>query len=354
MGMNLTEREVKNKNLLSEKKPIAFNKIKTFSQRVKEEKSIALIQLQISYQCPLKCKHCAVEKFKQHIKEDMSIENIKKIADEAHEYGISAICISGGEPLAFPNLNEIIDAIGPDRFVLSMDTNGLYLTEEKIKWLVEKGVNRIHLSMDGTELNHEQFRNSSGLWKKCVNALEYTKKYGLGVVINIVITKDLINSGELIKQLEYLKQFNEHASLIYAKNVGAFEGAKDQILNTDDLNYLESLTKKYNCSTHLTPNNGMDLGCLCIKRHLSILPNGILTPCPWIPISMGNVIEEGLVTVIERSLKNKWFSFKQKHSCLCGNEDSFFYQNIIPQIEKFDEYPVSSSKIDWHLEYFEK
>ena len=128
MGMNLTEREVKNKNLLSEKKPIAFNKIKTFSQRVKEEKSIALIQLQISYQCPLKCKHCAVEKFKQHIKEDMSIENIKKIADEAHEYGISAICISGGEPLAFPNLNEIIDAIGPDRFVLSMDTNGLYLT----------------------------------------------------------------------------------------------------------------------------------------------------------------------------------------------------------------------------------
>jgi len=352
--MSLTEREIRNKQLVSDRKPIVAEKIKTIPQRIKDGKSIALMQLQLSYLCPLKCRHCAIKKFKENIKEDMSLENIKKIADEAHDYGILAICISGGEPLAFPNISEIIDAIGPERFVLSMDTNGVYLSEDKVKWLVDKGVDRIHLSMDGTELNHEQFRNAKGLWGKCVDALQYTKKYNLGVVVNIVVTKDLIKNDELVKQLEYLKQFNEHASLIYAKNVGEFEEAKDQVLDSNDFEYLETLTKKYNCSTHLTVNNGQDIGCLCYKRHFSILPDGQSLPCPWIPISMGNVLTEGLVTVIERGLNNPWFSFDNKFTCHSGNSDSFFYQNIVSQIEKFDEYPVPYKKIDWHLEIFKK
>jgi hypothetical protein len=69
---------------------------------------------------------------------------------------------------------------------------------------------------------------------------------------------------------------------------------------------------------------------------------------------MGNVLEEGLETVINRGLNNPWFSWKNKFTCHSGNEDSYFYQNIISQIEKHTEYPVSHDKIDWHLEYFKK
>ena len=351
--MELTEREIKNRQTLEQKKPEAWVKIKNIPNQIKAKKSIALMQVQLDYSCPLNCKHCAVSKFKEHIKESLSIDNIKKLADEAHTYGLYSICMSGGEPLTFPNLNEIIDAIGPERFVLSMDTNGIFLNEEKIKWLADKGVDRIHLSMDGMEKNHSEFRHAEGLWKKNIDNLKYCKEYGLGVIINIVATKSLVKSREIEKQLEFMKQFGFHASLIYAKNIGNFENAKDEILNTEDLDYLESLTKIYNCSTHLTANNGQEFGCLCYKRHFSVLPNGDSLPCPWIAISIGNVIEEGLNIVIERGLNNPWFSFDNKHSCLCGNSDSYFYQNIISQIETFTEYPVPFDKINWHLEYFD-
>jgi MoaA/NifB/PqqE/SkfB family radical SAM enzyme len=353
--MSYTTREIKLRESIEIRKPEAWKKIQQIPQRIKEGKSIALMQLQYSYVCNQKCSHCAIEKFKINLKgKKMNSNDVAIIANQAHNYGLYSICLSGGEPTIFPDLEQVIDAIKPERFVLSMDTNGYKLSEEKIKWLVEKGVDRIHLSIDGLEENHDEFRHKPGAWKHNIEMLPICKENGLGVVINIVATKDLVRSKEIEKQLEFLKQFNFHSSLIYAKPVGTFEQAKDQVLNSVEFEYLETLTKKYNCSTHLTINNGLDIGCLCYKRHFSILPNGESLPCPWIPISMGNVLEEGLETILNRGLSNPWFSWENKFTCHSGNEDSYFYQNIISQIENHKEYPVSYNKIDWHLEYFKK
>jgi MoaA/NifB/PqqE/SkfB family radical SAM enzyme len=353
MGITIgksTQREVQIKTTLQEKKPKAFAKIQKFPQRLEDHESIALVQLQYDYRCNMACTHCAIEKFRDNRKpKKFNVEEIKKVADQIDQIGLASICISGGEPLIFPDLEDIIKAIGPERFVLSIDTNGLKLDEAKIKWLVEKGVDRIHLSLDGLEENHNKFRKvKENSWKHNVDILQYCKQYGLGVVINIVATKSLVKSKEMEKQLEFIQQFDFHASMIYAKPVGTFEEAKNEILNQEDLDYLETLTKKYNCSTHLTMNNGIEMGCLCFKRHFSITAYGDVLPCPWIPISMGNVFEEDLKTILDRGLNNKWFSFDNKYTCHSGNCDSEFYQKIIPQIEQFDEYPVNWKKINWN------
>jgi len=353
-------REEKNRNKIQDTKPIAWEKIQKFPERTKNNQSTALVQLQVDYRCNMACQHCAIDKFRKNINNTpykLDVGKIKDIADQIHNEGLVAICISGGEPLIFPNLEQIISTIGPERFVLSMDTNGLGLNEEKIKWLVDKGVNRIHLSLDGLEENHNKFRKlKKGLnsWSHNVEMLPLCKKHGLDVVINVVATKDLVKSKEMEKQLEFIEQFGFHSSMIYAKPVGTFEEAKDQVLNTDDFNYLESLTKKYNCSTHLTENHGVYFGCLCFKRHFSITAFGSVLPCPWIPISMGNIFEESFKTILDRGLNNPWFSFNNKFTCHSGNNDSYFYQNIISQIDKHSEYPVPYYKIDWHFEYFTK
>lgn len=351
--MELTEREKQNRNLLSNKKPIVWAKIQRFSEQIQNHKSIALLQIQYDYKCNMNCIFCAIEKFRDNPgKNKLSIKDIKRIADQADKMGLSSICISGGEPLLFHDLKDVINAIDSSRFVVSIDTNGFLLTENKVKELVDLGVDRIHLSMDGLSENHFKTRKLKDSWERTVKALDYCKQHGLGIIINIVATKDLVKSKEIEKQLEFLKSYNLHSSLIYAKPVGTFEEAKDQVLNSEDFDYLESLTKKYNCSTHLTPNNGTDLGCLCFKRHFSCTAFGDILPCPWIPISMGNIFEEDLETIMNRGLSNPWFSFDNYFTCHSGNSDSYFYQNIISQIEKHEEYPVPHTMIDWHLEYF--
>ena len=344
--MNLTPQEQKNKTLLQEKKPLVYNKILKIPEKIKNKESIALLQLQYNYICNFKCKHCAIQNFKRNDK-SLTIKDVKSIADQADLMGLITICISGGEPLLFKDLEEVIKAIDPCRFNISMDTNGWFLTEEKIKWLVKLGIDRIHLSMDGLEHNHSVFRGANSSWQKCLNSLPYCKKHGLGTIINIVATKDLVRSGELVKQLEFIKNLDQYASIIYVKPTGAFEDHKDQILDTTDIEYIQTLTSQYNCSTHLSKNCGNDFGCLCVKRHFSITAYGDVLPCPWIPISLGNIHEEELQTIINRGLNIKWFSFDNKYSCLCGNSDEFFYKNILPQTEKASTYPISWRDIKW-------
>lgn len=343
----LTERELKNRIKLQDKKPAAYAKIIKHAEKIKKKECVALIQLQYNYKCNFKCKHCAIEIFKQKKGRTLTISDVKRVADQADAMGLASICISGGEPLIFPDLKDVVDAIGPERFVISMDTNGWLLSEEKIKWLVEIGVDRIHLSIDGLEINHTMFRGAKGSWQKCIDALAHCKKYGLGVIINIVVTKSLIHSGELIKQLDFIAQFGQHASMIYAKPTGAFEDCKDEILDTKDLEYIQSLTQKYNASTHLSPNCGYEFGCLCFKRHFSITAYGDVLPCPWIPITIGNIFNEDLETIVKRGLGMKWFSYDNKFSCLCGNRDSEFYKKILPQIEKAESYPADWKTINW-------
>lgn len=352
------ERETRNRNRVKDRKPIAWSKIETFPDRIANNKSTALVQIQYDYRCNMNCTHCAISKFranKNKRAEKLNPFYMAMLADQIHDEGLAAVCLSGGEPLIFKDLGEVIKSIKPERFVLSMDTNGLTLSEEKIKWLLDIGVDRIHLSLDGLEENHNKFRRlKKGLnsWKHNVEMLPFCKKHGLDVVINIVATKDLVTSKEMEKQLEFVEQFGFHASMIYAKPVGTFEGSRDEVLNSDDLAYLETLTSKYNCSTHLTENHGQYFGCLCFKRHMSITAFGDVLPCPWIPITIGNIFEERFSDILKRGLSIPWFSFDNKLTCLSGNVDSYFYQKVLPQVDESNEYPVDWKKIDWHLEYF--
>ena len=347
----MTVREKKNRGDLQARKPAAYEKIITHPDKIKRGECVALIQLQYNYTCNFRCKHCAIEKLKQQHGRGLTVKDVKRIADQADAMGLASICISGGEPLIFPDLKDVVDAIGPERFVISMDTNGWLLTDEKAKWLVDIGVDRVHLSIDGLESNHNMFRSTKGSWKRCIEALDFCNKHGLGVIINIVATKSLLNSGELIKQLDFIAQYKQHASIIFAKPTGAFEDYKDEVLDSKDIAYIQSLHQslngKYDTSTHLSPNCGYEFGCMCMKRHFSITAHGDVLPCPWIPIKIGNLFDEELKTIVDRGLNMKWFSYDNKHSCLCGNRDMEFYQKILPQIEKADSYPADWTKIDW-------
>lgn len=112
-----------------------------------------------------------------------------------------------------------------------------------------------------------------------------------------------------------------------AKPVGSWEGNFDALCDENDLNYLRGLEKKYNVFTHLTPGYGLDLGCISIKRMISITKYGDVMPCPYIYVSLGNIFEEPLKDIIERGLKIKWFG-NYINTCLVA-VNKYFIKNYI-------------------------
>jgi len=341
--MRLTAAEQNNRERLQNKKPLVYNKVITHADKIKNGESVAVVQLQYRYDCNFTCKHCAIEKLKGKPGGTLiTIKDVARIGNELDDLGIASICVSGGEPIMFPDLPDVIEALDPRRFHIGMDTNGWLLTQEKIRYIQSLGIDRIQLSMDNL--------HNDGSKPRAIKTLEMCQNEGLRVIINVVVTKSLIAHG-LESQLAYLSTFGEHINLIAAKPVGSFEDSRDEILDGKDFEYVQSIVNSAppgSMSTHQSPNFGYSFGCFAFKRLFSITAYGDVMPCPWIPISMGNIHSENLKDIVNRGLDNKWFGYGSKQSCLAGNKDTPFFKKIIPQIEKAKEYPAKWTDIEWY------
>ena len=73
---------------------------------------------------------------------------LKNFTDQADALGLCQLNLSGGEPLLFTPLDKIFEALQPDKFHLSMSSNGHFLTLEKAKELKKMGLDKIKISLD--------------------------------------------------------------------------------------------------------------------------------------------------------------------------------------------------------------
>ncbi len=329
----LKDEETAKRDKLKREKPRVFAKIQKFDEKIEKGESIAIIQFQYDYNCNFRCDHCCIKGFQDGRKaRSFTIEDVKELSRQADEMGLAHLVITGGEPLVFPDYDELVKAIDPQKFYISSDTNGWLLTDEKARHLKEIGVDKIQLSLDSLDPDeHDDFRKAKGSHGRVLKAIEAAQKAGLAIIIQTVVTKQRVRSQEFIDFLEFLNGKGVGVFVTYAKPVGAWEGNFDALVDKDDMDYMRELEKKYDVFTHLTPSYGHSLGCIAVKRMISITKFGDVMPCPYIHVSLGNVFEEPLKDIIERGLKNKYFG-KHVDTCLIAEDRPFIDKYIAGRI----------------------
>jgi MoaA/NifB/PqqE/SkfB family radical SAM enzyme len=324
----LKPEEIEKRNRLKKEKPYVYKKIMKYAEKVKRGESIAIIQFQYDYTCNFRCQHCCIRGFQgKKEKRAFTPKDVKELARQADAMGLAQIVITGGEPLVFPDFDEIVKAIDPQKFYIISDTNGWFLDEARARHLKSIGVDKIQLSLDNLiPSEHDTFRRKPGSHKRAMRAIEAAKKAGLHIIIQTVVWKERVRSKELIDFLEFGKRNNVGIFITYAKPVGAWEGNFDILINKDDMDYVRKLEKKYDVFTHLTPAYGLNLGCISVKRMISLTKYGDVMPCPYIHVSLGNFFKEPLKDIVERGMKIKWFG-KHTDTCLIA-EDREFINNV--------------------------
>lgn len=320
----LKSSEIDKRNFLKKEKPYVFDKIMKYDGKVKRGESIAILQFQYDYRCNFRCEHCDITRLQAKKKDRFfKIPDVKELSRQADEMGLAHIVITGGEPLVFPDFDDIVKAIDPQKFYITSDTNGWFLDAERAKHLKSIGVDKIQLSLDSLSAReHDEFRRKAGSHERAVRAIDASLNAGLNIILATVVTKQRIGSQEFIEFLEFAKGKGIGVFVTYAKPVGAWEGNFDVLINRDDMDYLRELEKKYNVFTHLTPAYGLNLGCIAVKRMVSITKYGDVMPCPYIHTSLGNFFEEPLREIIERGLKIKYFG-KYVDTCLIAEDRNF-------------------------------
>src|SRR5512146_391868 len=95
--------------------------------------------------CNLACKYCNEY---DDFSEPVPLETMFQRVDRLAALGTTVVCISGGEPLLHPQLDDIIGRVRQHGILAGLITNGYLLTAERIQRLNRAGLEHLQISID--------------------------------------------------------------------------------------------------------------------------------------------------------------------------------------------------------------
>lgn len=264
-----------------------------------------VISWNVTLKCNLKCAHCYINAKETNSVKELSTDAAKMLIHQITEVSKPLLILSGGEPLLRKDIYEIIK-YGADRGLkMGMGSNGMLINEEIAKKLKESGMGTVAISLDSSyPERHDQFRGVKGCWDKALNAIKVLKKEGIEVQVNCTVTRQNYDEIDKIMDLaESLGVDNFHLFFLVPTGRGTDieditpEMYEEMIINTLSKTKKHNLNVKPSCAPQfmrVAKENGVDMsrwvrGCMAGLYYCRIYPSGEVTPCPYMPVSLGNI-----------------------------------------------------------------
>ncbi|MGA2422174.1 MAG: pyrroloquinoline quinone biosynthesis protein PqqE [Candidatus Acidiferrum sp.] len=147
---------------------------------------LALIA-ELTHRCPLHCVYCSNPQELQTGATELSTETWSGVFKEAAELGVLQADFTGGEPLARPDIQELIRAARAAGLYVNLITSGLPLDEAKLDALIAAGLDHFQLSFQSaTEEIAEEISGTKTHAQK-LRVLEWLKTRRVAVTLNFVI-----------------------------------------------------------------------------------------------------------------------------------------------------------------------
>lgn len=112
--------------------------------------------------CNLRCDFCYVKDAGYRVADSIRYEDLKDIVDFCCEANMKYIFFTGGEPLMYPRLTEILEYIKDRKTLVSaVASNGVLLENiDFCKRLVDSGLGYIDISIKGSDA--EDWKRTTG------------------------------------------------------------------------------------------------------------------------------------------------------------------------------------------------
>ena len=299
------------------------------------------LTIHLTDKCNLSCIHCYL-RANNNASTELPLGVVLRLVKDSHELKIPFIIYSGGEPLLYNSLEEVLKYHNELVWPRAIIASNLYeLKNEHISMFKRYDVFNIHTSVDGLEKTHDIFRGVRGAFKTTIRNIKKLIEDDVNVHVGITLTNK--NAGELENIIEFLYGIGVRSiSITPLLPAGrglyiyrAYAPTPREILNSIKL--AVSLQKRYSdmkivmqgllgpyLLTYLrmkgdpkyfrymsTINNSRNLGeipfvnpldgCSVGSRALSISPNGDVYPCimmdGYTTMKLGNVYHSKLLEI---------------------------------------------------------
>ena len=157
-------------------------------KRVKSVHHRPIVVWNITRRCNLHCAHCYSSSHDKFYPGELSLDEGKRLIDDLNDFGSPVILLSGGEPVARPDLPELIRHTRGMKLKPVLSTNGTLLDEAKTAELAEAGLDRVGISLDGLEQTNDRFRGSRGAFEKALAGIRNATAAGMTVSVRFTMT----------------------------------------------------------------------------------------------------------------------------------------------------------------------
>lgn len=259
-------------------------------------------ELAVTYRCQATCDKCSTRSLIQNGRPEMSVEQVAAIANMLSRAGAVLIDLTGGEPLLRRDIDDIVRRLSRLPVILSMATNGLLLNEERLRSFKKNGLHVIQFGLSSPEASeHDAVIGVPGGYGRITDAIELTRRQGMEVLINTVVTKELLHSDKLGRMVRWAQERSCFLSLIMPASVGGWAG-RSVGLDKDDYEKIKVWLKQPFVTTDTETCYQKNM-CPAGKEKVYISAYGDLYPCPFIQQKAGNLFE-GDFKKLWRSMHN--------------------------------------------------
>ena len=147
---------------------------------------LALIA-ELTHRCPLHCVYCSNPLELTARSTELSTETWSSVFQQAAALGVLQADFTGGEPLARPDILDLVKSARAAGLYVNLITSGLPLDEQKLAQLVEAGLDHIQLSFQGADADTAEEISGTKSHAQKLRVLEWLKKVRVAVTLNFVI-----------------------------------------------------------------------------------------------------------------------------------------------------------------------
>ena len=150
---------------------------------------------ELTHRCPLQCPYCSNPLEMERVNVELSTEEWCRVMRQAGDLGVLQVHLSGGEPTARKDLEEILKAAVDAGLYTNLITAGVLLTRERLEGLAKLGLDHVQLSIQDVEPeNADRIAAYKGGSAKKREVAGWVTELGLALTINAPLHRQNIKS----------------------------------------------------------------------------------------------------------------------------------------------------------------
>ncbi len=262
-----------------------------------------IVSWNVTHRCPLRCAHCYSNSGEVRLAHELDTEEGKALLGQIAGAGTGIVVLSGGEPLVREDIFDL--AVHGTRLGLrmAMGTSGIGITDPVAGRIRDAGIRKVAISLDSLRpAVHDRFRRVPGAFHRAVMSIPLLQDHGVPVQLNVTVTRE--NYDEIPAILRFGKEAGvEDIQLFFLVPTGRGSTVGDispsayeeMIRNVLLLSAEEGISIRPTCAPQFVriakelgisrPEWGQ--GCIAGRRYCRVDPAGEVTPCPYLPVSLG-------------------------------------------------------------------